>query len=269
MRRRQLLAAGAAATSLAGCLDGIGGPSAGGSSGKPNLPTPAGRCGSAEDPLSDHLVDDGGGSPYCYEGAKASLAIENERGAEVGVRVEITSNREAVFERSYTLAPDERVVERRVLPAHDPHAASVTIDGEETATGEWNDTSCFRHGVAITAEGIEFGLVQPLSGPGDTQHDCYAGDEAAITIYNSEEPTTTSLYVVDHCSETVHERTLSLGPDVAEGFSDLIVNGGIYDVIVAVDDENAAEYRFYNECWGVTAGIAPDGSVSIRQILIY
>lgn len=66
----------------------------------------------------------------------------------------------------------------------------------------------------------------------------------------------------------MHERTLSLGPGAVESINDLIVNGGMYDLVVAVDGGQAAAYKFYNECWGVETGVNEDGSVWIHHIPI-
>lgn len=81
----------------------------------------------------------------------------------------------------YDLAPGERVVERSALPTDGTRVATVTIDGE-TASGSWDGLSCYRHGIAVGPDETEFGLVAPLSGPGDTQHDCYEGDDASIRM---------------------------------------------------------------------------------------
>lgn len=230
------------------------------------LPQPTGECGPAAMPQSARFVDEGGDSSYCYEGAEASLAIENERDETLPVGVKIVTAQETVFEVSYTLSPNERIIERSVLTAHETHTASVTVDGEDAVTGEWGDVSCFRHGISLTPEAVEFGLIPPLSGPGDTQHDCYAGDSAQIAVSTDDVPQTVTVSIVDHCKETVDEETVTLAPNRFERIHDLLLNGGIYDVVVAVDGGHAAIYNFQEECWGVSAQIDEEGKVTVHQI---
>ena len=281
MKRRQVLATvGVGLSTLAGCLEGGAGRPAGGderrgpgSDDQPSTPTPTDDCGTAGIPLSGWLVNHGGGGSACYDGATPSLVVENEREVMVEVEVEIEST--SVVSESpdvdgiYALGPGERVVESSALAAHTSHQVEVTVDGTETATGSWDGVSCYRHGVAITPDGIEVGLVPPRTGPGDTQHDCYAGDEAPIRLYNAvDEPWTIDLLVVDHCTNSSVEEVVDLEPEGFEFLGDLLVSGGVFDVTLDVNGGGSETYEFHDECWGLEAGILEDGSVEISQLMI-
>ncbi|WP_259532850.1 hypothetical protein [Halalkaliarchaeum sp. AArc-CO] len=79
---------------------------------------------------------------------------------------------------TYMLEPGERVVKASGFEARSEVSGRVTIDGEERHRLLWPERSCYRHGIALGSEAIETGWVEPLEGPGDTQHDCYAGVDA-------------------------------------------------------------------------------------------
>lgn len=229
---------------------------------------PSGACGLATKSLSSQLVSEGG-TDACFEGAEPSLAVENVRDEPIDTTIEITvhGSDEPVFSEQYDLDPGERVVERSALPAEGDREATVTI-GDETANGSWERISCYRYGIAIGPDEVEFGLVPPISGPGDTQHDCYAGDSAAIMIYNGETAWTVRLQVVDHCAETTATETLEMVPDDVESVRNVIVNGGIYDVTVSAEDGGEETYEFESDCWGLSASIDSEGGVAIEQIAI-
>lgn len=234
------------------------------------IPTPTGRCGTAAVPQSAQFVDDGGGSPACFEGAEPSLAIENEREDEITVDLELApeSGDETMFEARYTLASGERVVEQRTLVAQKDYTARVTLGDGETATGSWTGTSCYRHGISLTPDGVSFGLVPPLSGPGDTQHDCFAGDAATISLRSEAVAQTVTVHVVDHCEEAVVDETITVAADGVERLDDVIENGGLYDVIFAVDDGGVETFEFDNQCWGISAAVDENGNVTAHQTLI-
>jgi hypothetical protein len=145
--------------------------------------------------------------------------------------------------------------------------ATVTIEGE-TASGSWEGRSCYRHGIAIGPDEVEFSLVEPLSGPGDTQHDCYAGDDASIRIYNGGTERTVSLRVVDQCTGTTTTETFEMAPDDVESVGDAIENGGVYDATVSAEGGGEDTYEFENDCWGVSASIDTDGEVTVRRMAI-
>lgn len=271
MFRRTVLSsvvAGIGATATAGCLgrnDSAPTPSDGS-----ELPEnePSGSCGLAAEPLSSRFVNDGG-TDACFDGAEPSLAVANERDEPVEAAVEISAHGsdEPVLSGRYNLDPGERTVERRALPAHGERTARVTIDGG-TESGSWGEASCYRHGIAIGPDEVGFGLVAPMSGPGDTQHDCYAGDGAAIRIYNGGAARTVRLQVVDHCAGTTATEPFEMEPDGVESVRDAIVNGGVYDVTVSAEDGGEGTYEFANDCGGLSASIDSDGGVEIWGMAI-
>lgn len=272
MRRRAVLASTIAGfASVAGCLGGEESspdPSNDDNDDERSGIEPDGSCGVVTQSLSSQLVSEGG-TDACFDGAEPSLAVENERDEPVEATVEITAGEsdDPLFSKRFDLDPDERLVERSALPADGDRVATVTVAGE-TASGSWERTSCYRHGIAITREEIEFGLVPPMAGPGDTQHDCYAGDDADIRIYNGETAQTVSLHVVDHCAETTATETFEMEADGVERARGTIANGGIYDVTVSVEDGGEETYEFENDCWGLSASVDGDGEVVIHQVAI-
>lgn len=275
MNRRQVLAATTNALAFAGCLGDQSettqtvSPTTDSPTTQPPPEKTFGFCSAATTPMSRKLVDAGGDDEgFCYEGATTALAVENERDDSVALVLEVTSGEESVLTESYDLDPGERVVEGGTIDAHSDHEFRVSIDGEETTVGSWEGTSCFRHGVAVTSEGVVFGLVPPLSGPGDTMHDCYAGDDAHLSIYNGSAAHSVSVVVADHCADSTTEETFEIEPDDVEQATDLFVAGGRYDVTIDVAGGDSETYDFHEECWGLTASIDEDGGVTIQQIQI-
>ncbi|WP_336345518.1 hypothetical protein [Halalkalicoccus ordinarius] len=269
MNRRTLLSSVVAGVgSVTGCLGR--GESSQGSSGEGGAPEgePSGSCGAAAEPLSSQLVPEGG-AEACFDGAEPSLAIENEREEPLEAAVEITvEGAEApVLAERYDLESGERVVEYSALPADGDRVATVTI-GDETKRETWEEISCYRHGIAIGSDAVEFGLVPPLSGPGDTQHDCYAGDSASIRIDNGARAQSVGLRVVDRCVETTVEETFEMQSNDVERVRDVIVNGGTYDVTIEVENGGSETYAFENDCWGLSASVDTDGEVTVRQMMI-
>ncbi|ADJ16149.1 hypothetical protein [Halalkalicoccus jeotgali] len=230
--------------------------------------TLSGSCGLAAEPLSSRFADDGG-TDACFDGAEPSLEVENERDEPIEAAVEISVGGAdgPVLAERYELDPGERTVERRALPAHGERTAQVTIDGG-TESGSWEEPSCYRHGIGIGPDGIGFGLVEPMSGLGDTQHDCYAGDDAIIRIYNDGTERTVRLQVVDHCAGTTAVETFGMEPDGVESVRGAIVNGGVYDVTVSAEDGGEETFEFANDCGGLLASIDGDGAVAIREMAI-
>lgn len=281
MRRRDLLAAsGLAFSGVGGCLARSGGTSSTTRSPTPNSPdepttgepttrpTPSGACGPAAVPLSGTFTDDRGDERACFEGASAGLVVENEREELISVAVEVEGEDGTVLEVSDDLQPGDRLLERGVLPAQEEHTAHVSLDGDVVASGRWPTPSCYRHGIAVVPGSVEFGFVPPLEGPGDTQHDCYAGDDASLRVYNGEESQSVEIRVLDHCAESVREEALDLEPGAVGRVEDALVAGGNYDVTIDVADGESATYEFREDCWGVTASIDEDGAVTIRQIYV-
>lgn len=269
MNRRVLLSSIVSGVGFAaGCLDRND--SSQRSSGNDGAPKhePCDSCGAATEPLSSQLVSEGG-TEACFDGAEPSLAIENERGESIEAAVEITVGRSEspVLAEQYELKSGERVVERSALPADGDRVATVTI-GDETKRGTWEGISCYRHGITVGSDTVEFGLVPPLSGPGDTQHDCYAGDSASIRIDNGARAQSVGLRVVDRCAETTVEETFEMEPNDVERVRDVIVNGGTYDITIEVEDGGSEIYAFEEECWGLSASIDTDGEVTVRQMMI-
>lgn len=266
MNRRSVLAALAAVSApTAGCLDDPVDASADGN--PTETPTPDGDCGTAAEPLSDRLVEQAGDTDVCFEGATPDLVVVNERSDAVDMTIEASADGDRTFDGSYELDPGERVVERSAVDAHGDRSVDVTVDGSAT-TGSWTGDSCYRHAVVVTPDGVSIGVVPPLSGPGDTQHDCYAGDSAPIRIYTADAAWTATLRVVDRCAGRTFEESYELDPDDVIGVDGLLVNGGVYDVRLDVESGDSGSYEFRDDCWGVTAGIDEDGTVTIRQLAI-
>lgn len=269
MNRRTLLSSVVAGVgSVTGCLGrNDSSPKPSGEDGSPKV-EPSGSCGAAAQSLSSQLVPEGG-AEACFDGAEPSLAIENERGEPIEAAVEITvgESEAPVLAERYDLKSGERVVERSALPADGDRVATVTI-GDETKRGTWEGISCYRHGIAVGSDTVEFGLVPPLSGPGDTQHDCYAGDSASIRIDNGARAQSVGLRVVDRCAETTVEETFEMEPNDVERVRDVIVNGGTYDVTIEVENGGSETYAFENDCWGLSASVDTDGEVTVRQMMI-
>lgn len=270
MNRRALLSSIVAGVGFAGCL-GRSDPSPKPADDGPlevEPSVPSGSCGIAAEPLSTQLVPEGG-SEACFDGAEPSLAVENEREEPIEAAVEISleGTEAPLFAERYDLAPGERVVEHSALPADGDRMMTVTV-GDETESGSWEGLSCYRHGIAIGLDGIEFGLIPPMSGPGDTQHDCYAGDDASIRIYNGDGTWTVTLRVVDRCEGSTVEETFEMGPNDVESVSDLIVNGGISDVTASVEGGGEESYAFEEECGGLSTSVGGDGGVDIRRMAI-
>lgn len=269
MNRRTLLSSVVAGVGFAaGCLGRND--SSQESSGNDGAPKhePCDSCGAATESLSSQLVSEGG-TEACFDGAEPSLALENEREESIEAAVEIATEEDdtPVLTEQYDLEPGERVVEHSALPADGDRVATVTI-GDETKRRTWEGTSCYRHGIAVGSDAVEFGLVPPLSGPGDTQHDCYAGDSASIRIDNGARAQSVGLRVVDRCAETTVEETFEMEPNDVERVRDVIVNGGTYDVTVAVEGGGEDTYAFEEECWGLSASVDTDGEVIVRQMMI-
>lgn len=277
MNRRTLLSAVAAGGGavLAGCLadrngsdgaDGSGGTDESNGTDGPTLPSPAeptttGDCGPADAPLSSLLGDETGDPGFCFEGARPDLAIANERDESVTANVRIDA-----LDASYELEPGERVVERRAFEAAADREATVMLEGsDETFAGRWDARSCYRHGLAVTDDGLEIGWIEPLRGPGDTQHDCYPGTGARLEVGNLGGIRTVTVIVEDRCAGTKTEETIELEKG-RETIEDALVNGGNYDVTVDVHDGGEASYEFREGCWGVSAQVEEDGSVRITSI---
>lgn len=179
--------------------------------------------------------------------------------------MEVAADGETVFERSYSLEAGERAIEQEVGPAGDLESVTVTAGDAGSRSGEWAGTACYRHTAVLTGEGLETGYVSPLAGPGDTQHDCYAGDPAPIVLH-SETARTATVTVVDHCRESVDEETVEFEGDGVARLEDALTNGGRYDVVVEVEDGGAAAAGFHDACWGLSVSIDGDGDVEIGSV---
>lgn len=267
MNRRQLLttAGVALSASYSGCIGNVDGedpvtPSSGTTS------EVSDDCGPAEYSLSELFTTEIGDPSSCFTGATPSVAIENERDETLTVTVNI-DNEDAITE-TYTLASDERIVERSAFEAEAGVTGIVSIDGEVEQRVEWPDRSCYRHGIALTPDGVEIGLVEPLRGPGDTQHDCYAGDDALVSVHSVGESRTITVKIVDLCAETASTQTVDLSADESERVTGALTTGGMYDVTVDVKDGDSQTYEFYEGCWGVEISIEEDGEVRLHEMAI-
>lgn len=267
MKRRALLATAAlgGGAILGGCLDEAGESDDGNGSEPPtgsSGETPAGDCGPAADPLSELLGDDSGDLDACFEGATPDLVVENGRGDALAATVAVDD----VFEESYDLEPGERAIERGPFEAAAGLEVTVTLEDGIELTESWDERSCYRHGVAITDDGLEVGWVEPLQGPGDTQHDCYPGSDAPLEVGNVGEPRTVTVTIEDRCAGTSTTETLELEADDGDRLDGLLESGGVYDVTVDVEGGEAETYEFHEGCWGVSALVDEDGGVRIGQL---
>lgn len=271
MNRRTLLAAvPAAATPVVGCLDDGSG---GGEAGSDDAVTPSSDddaepddgCGPAAQSLSDLLTRETGDPADCPDSASTSFALENERDESLEVSVDVEG--EDALAGTYALEPGERVVEGSALEPAAEVAGTVTVDGEETAVS-WPDRSCYRHGIALTPDGVENGWVEPLQGPGDTQHDCYAGDDALLRVGSVGESRTVAVTVVDRCAGTEVTETFEVDADGSEQARGLLTNGGAYDLEIDVEEGESATHEFADDCWGAVIGVEADGEVRVHGVEI-
>ena len=275
MKRRAILAAiGASASAVvAGCLDG----SLGDVPSSEDAVTPtAGThselgddCGPADRPLSELLTDDAGEPSRCPDAASASFAIENERTDSVSVAIELRGG--DAFSESYTLEPGERVVERRAFDVETDLTGTVVVDDDET-TVEWPERSCHRHGIALTDDGVAVGWVAPFQGPGDAQHDCYAGDDARLSLRSRrsllEDPGTLAVTVTDRCRGQEMSESFHLEPGDFEQVDHLLRNGAVYDVTAAFEGGEPETLAFHEACWGVDVIVDEDEEIRFEKKLI-
>lgn len=256
MNRRQLLATGALALTgpLAGCLG----------SSEPITPSgtvsaPSKDCGPASQPLSARLGDDPGDPSPCFEGATPSLVVENERDDEITVDIDV-----AGFTATESLDAGERVVASSAFEAAESLSGTVTVDGERFEV-EWPERSCYRHGIAID-DSPEVGWVEPLRGPGDTQHDCYPATSVPLRVATNGESRTLNVTVTDDCADKRTERTLQLAAGTSERLDGLLESGGRYTITVDVEGGGTESYEFDDACWGVFAGVMADGTIRLGEI---
>lgn len=254
-----------------------------------------GTCGPADEALERLLTDDPGDDSACFEGATPSLVVKNARAERIVAHVELDGFETA--DASVELEPGARTVPGGIVPAADGLEATVTVetddgaagddgaadddgtegdggtddDGavhDEALTGTWEERSCRRHAIVIGDDGIETGYVAPLSGPEDTQHDCYAGDGAGLRIYNEYAEVTATVLIDDLCTGERRTEELTLGQGDAESIGDALESGGVYDVTVVLEDGTSETYEFHEECWGLSVGIDEDGGLSIHRMAI-
>ena len=232
-----------------------------------------GTCGPADEDLEAILTDDPGGDPMCPESMYPTLVIENVRDERIVALV--TLDGVETVEEEVELEPGERALPGRIVPTTD--GLEVTVEGdaddgepdsEGVMTGSWKFRSCRRHAILVGDDDVETGYVSPLSGPGDVDHDCYAGDRAGLRIYNEYVERTVTVLIDDRCAGTRHTEEVTLGVGDVESISDGLVSGGVYDVTVVLEDGTSETYEFHEECWGVGVGIDEDGEIAIHQMAI-
>ena len=266
-RRRILATTGVTfAGSLAGCLDREPGIEA-------DRITPTSRestgteedCGPAAQPLSALLSEDAGDSEHCFDGATPSFAVENERGEAVTVDFDLET--ENGFAETYDLDAGERAVESSAFESQQRIAGTVHVDGVGW-TVEWSERSCRRYGVAVVPYGVEIGWIEPLEGPGDTQHDCYPWAPIPVEVGSAGEGRTVAVTITDLCAETAIEETIEIATDDRERIDDALVSGGVYDVTVDVDGGDSRTRELRDVCWGVVAAISETGEIRIEQLPI-
>ncbi|GAB3040280.1 hypothetical protein GCM10025298_31960 [Natronobiforma cellulositropha] len=223
-------------------------------------------CGPAAYPLSALLSRERGrhSRDPCFDGATTALAVENERDGPVDAAVTVTtSSGSTVLERSYRLSAQERRLESNVLDGNETHTATVTIDGEST-TASWDGPSCYRHGLAILPEGLAIGYVEPDGGIGDTQYDCYAGDDTVLFLSNDGLARTVAVEVVDDCHGETADRTLEVGAGERARIDGVLEAGGRFTVRIDVAGDRTASFTLSAVCRGVEVRIDEDGTVEAR-----
>lgn len=265
MNRRRILAAvgGAVLLPSAGCIEPADGERA-------DLVTPSSaaatevgeNCGPGEQPLAARFTDEPDDSTFCTDSAEPSLAVENQREDPVTVTVDIDD----AMTETYALEPGDRIVERSAFVVRSKVTGTVSVNGEPDHRVKWPARSCHRHGIVLTSDGVEIGWVERLAGPGDTIHDCYAGDDATVGVYSLGESRTIEVTIDDLCAETTYTDTFEV--DAGEGafIRDVLTNGGMYDVTVNIDGGESQTYEFYEGCRGVEVIVEEDGTVRIGQI---
>lgn len=230
-----------------------------------DVPEPTGDCGIAASSIREYLIEDPataeGADPHCMQGARPSIVVENARESSLSATVEIDS---AAYERTVELESGERHVDSGAFEVDESVTGSVTI-GDETHSVAWDAWSCYRHAIVIDESDVVAGWIEPLSGVGDIEHDCYAGAEAILAVGNEGDSREVRIYVTDHCDETTDEKTIDIEADGRVRIEDSLVAGGLYDVTVETADGEWERYSFDEECWGIEA-IVDDGGVDIRPI---
>ena len=267
MRRRTILQSAAAGSPLlAGCL---GTTPTGDGDAEPRQSTARTdeNCeltDPAHSGLSGSLVSTGSGAE-CIDEMGVRLVVENERESSVSVDLEATptDGEHDPVTRSYDLAPGERALGDRALTAGVAYDVAVT-DGTSSETGRWPAGSCYRRGVALADE-IAIGLVEPYRGPGDGQHDCYAGDSRRLRLYNGDDDRSVAVVVRDECNRARVEETYDLAAGDVRRVSDAFLAGEPVTVSVSGSGVDDVEETFENPCWGLSARIDADGNVSIRE----
>ncbi|AGB17077.1 hypothetical protein Halru_2495 [Halovivax ruber XH-70] len=275
MNRRTVLAALASGSGAgaAGCLTDGDDPDDPGENSTDDPPTEGvsgETCGPASESLADRLTDEPGDGESCPSDPEVSLAVENAREEKAAVAVTVNTpggEDDPALDERYDLDPGEHVVESSGVPTTGDVTVTVSSDDgtEDEWTASWDERSCKRHGIVIDRDGIEVGYVDPLSGPVDTQHDCYAGDGAPIRVANRGQARTVSIIVDDRCSGDRTEAELDIDADDVETVNDALVNGGIFEVTVDPEDGTSDTYDFDEECWGLSVEITDDGAVEIRR----
>lgn len=272
LKRRQLLGAAAGTTgiALAGCTELLA-TAADRSDDNPITPVertaaePDAECGLTTHALSELLTAETGDPESCFEGATPDLVIENEREESIDVDIELES--EETVAESYSIAGGDRVIERNAFEATDDLRGTVTIDDEEWKI-RWPERSCHRYGIAVQAEDLEIGWIDPISGPGDTQHDCYPGSTIPLEIGSVGEDRTVAVTVTDRCDETTSEYDEDLEADGHVRIDDVFESGGVYEIGVAVDGDEDVREEFDLVCWGLMVQIREDGTIAIEEIPI-
>lgn len=270
MKRRVFLATTGAAVSgaLTGCSDVVVPRSRGGIDEiTPTTGTPVElgpECGRADQPLSAILTDDPGDDAVCFDGATPSLAIENERDERLTASVELEGA--GSFAETYALDAGERIVESGRLEVNSTITGTIHIDEEYPLS--WPARSCRRHGIAVTSRDISIGWVEPMRGPGDTQHDCYAGDPAPVIVRSEGQNRELTVTVTDRCSEAVTSDTVSLDADSTERLESWLTHGGRYAIEIATDGDIERQYEFDDACWGVEIVVDAAGEIHVWDIAI-
>lgn len=181
-----------------------------------------------------------------FRWATPSFAIENVRDAAVSVTIDLDGD--DALSADYSLPPGERVVESNAFEVASEVTGRIAVDGDETDM-LWPERACYRHGIALTEDGIRIGWIEPYGAPGDTKHDCYAGDEDMLWVSNEAEDRTIDLHIFDRCSEEPTIERFELIANESDRRHSVSTRGGKYDVEVDVLDGETEQYEYHEPCF--------------------
>lgn len=224
----------------------------------PDIPETTGQCGPAAQPLSELLISDKG--PDCdVQQRTPKIRFGNERTSDVVADVRIEQDGTAVWEDSIDVAAGEYIEKNPDLPADQLDSVRVILTNETDFVGSWDEDSCRLHGVAITEEGVETGLIKPVNGSIDGSWACYPGQTNEFRVVNSTDETQqVTASVVNHCDESMIESSIEMPSGNHETVTESIITGGRYSIVVDVENGPGATTEFGDHCGRFRASIQTD-----------